>query len=50
LKALYREIGEWIADHQERAVYILMYSVCYVEEFMTQYMDHLLVTMYKALI
>ena len=27
-----------------------MYSVCYVEEFMTQYMDHLLVAMYKAIL
>ena len=50
LKALYREIGDWIADHQERASNLLMYSICYVEEFMTQYLDHLLVAMYKAIL
>jgi hypothetical protein len=50
LKALYNEIGDWIADHQERASHLLMYSICYVEEFMTQYLDHLLVAMYKAIL
>jgi len=35
LKALYRELGEWIQEHQSRASNLLMYSVCYVEEFMT---------------
>lgn len=50
LKALYREIGDWIADHQERASYLLLYSICYVEEFMTQYLDHLLIAMYKAIL
>lgn len=50
LKALYGEIGSWIEAHQLRAAHLLMYSVCYVEEFMTQYMDHLLVAMYKAIL
>jgi hypothetical protein len=50
LKALYAEIGAWIQDHQERAANLLMYSICYVEEFMTQYLDHLLVAMYKAIL
>ena len=27
-----------------------MYSICYVEEFMTQYLDHLLIAMYKAIV
>ena len=49
LKALYKELGEWIDDHQERASNLLMYSICYVEEFMTQYLDHLFIAMYKAL-
>lgn len=35
LKALYMEIGSWINEHQERASWLLMYSICYVEEFMT---------------
>jgi hypothetical protein len=50
LRALYNEIGTWIADHQERASHLLMFSICYVEEFMTQYLDHLLVAMYKAIL
>jgi hypothetical protein len=35
LKALYNEITAWIDDHVERATYLLMFSICYVEEFMT---------------
>ena len=49
LKALYKELADWIEISQERAVKLLMYSICYVEEFMTQYMDHLLVAIYKAI-
>lgn len=50
LRALYKEIGDWIQEHQERASHLLLYSICYVEDFMTQYMDHLLVAMYKAIL
>ena len=50
LKALYREIGDWIEENQARAAKLLKYSICYVEEFMTQYCDHLLVAMYKAIL
>ena len=50
LKALYREIGDWIQEHQERASNLLLFSICYVEDFMTQYMDHMLVAMYKAIL
>lgn len=50
LKALYGEIGSWIEEHQLRAANLLVYSVSYVEEYMTQYMDHLLVAMYKAIL
>lgn len=50
LKALYRELGDWIDENQTRAARLLKYSICYVEEFMTQYCDHLLVAMYKAIL
>jgi hypothetical protein len=50
LKALYKELADWIDVHQERAVKLLVYSICYVEEFMTQYMDHLLIAVYKAIL
>ena len=49
LKALYRELGEWIQEHQERASNLLLYNIVYVEEFMTQYLDHLFIAIYKAL-
>ena len=48
LKALYKEIGDWIEEHAERSSNLLMYSICYTEEFVTQYLDHLLVAMYRA--
>ena len=48
LKALYNEIQSWQTDHQMRAANLLWISICYVEEFMTQHMDHLLVALYKA--
>ena len=35
LRALYREIGDWIQEHQERASNLLLFSICYVEDFMT---------------
>lgn len=50
LKALYNELTSWIEDHVERAGNLLMFAICYVEEFMTQYLDHLLVSMYKAIL
>ena len=50
LKALYAEIGAWQEGHQERASNLLLFSICYVEEFMTQYLDHLLVAMYKSIL
>jgi hypothetical protein len=48
LKALYKEIGDWQEEHAERSSCLLLYSICYVEDFMTQYLDHLLLSMYKA--
>ena len=50
LKALYNEIGDWIEDHAERASNLLLYSLCYTEEFVTQYLDHMLVAMYRAIL
>ena len=50
LKALYREIADWIEEHAERASHLLYYSICYVEEFMTQYLDHMLIAIYKSIL
>ena len=35
LKALFKEIGDWIEEHAERSSNLLLYSICYTEEFMT---------------
>lgn len=48
LRAIYTEIGDWIEEHAERTSSLLLYSICYTEEFMTQYLDNLLIAMYKA--
>lgn len=48
LKAVYKEIGDWQEEHAERSSYLLLYSIAYVEEFTTQYLDHLMISMYKA--
>lgn len=48
MKAIQNEIGDWNEEHAERTTHLLVYSICYVEEFMTQYLDHLLISMYKA--
>lgn len=36
-------------EHRERASWLLLASILYTEEFMTQYLDHLLVALYKGL-
>ena len=48
LTGLYKEIGDWISDTRERASNLLLCSIIYSEDFMTQYLDHLFVAMYKA--
>jgi len=50
LRALFKEIGDWIEEHAERASNLLLYSICYGEEFMTQFLDHLLISMYKSVL
>jgi hypothetical protein len=50
LKALYNEIGDWIEEHAERASNLLLFSICYTEEFVTQYLDHMLIAMYRAIL
>lgn len=50
LKALYNEIGDWIEEHAERASNLLLFSICYGEDYITQFLDHLLIAMYKSVL
>lgn len=50
IKALFKEIGDWIQENKERASNLLLYSVVYVEDFMTQFLDNALVALYKSVL
>ena len=50
LHALYKEINDWIEENRERASQLLLCCVVYTEDFMTQFMDHLLVALYKTVL
>jgi len=50
LKALFKEIGDWIEEHAERASNLLLFSICYSEDYMTHFLDQLLMSMYKSIL
>lgn len=50
LHAIYKEINDWIEDNRERASQLLLCCIIYTEDFMTQFMDHLLVSLYKTVL
>lgn len=50
LHALYKEVTDWIQESRERASNLLLCSIIYTEDFMTQFLDHLLVALYKAVL
>ena len=50
IKAIYKEMSDWIEEHTERTSNLLLYSIIYCEDFMTQYMDEMLVAMYKVVL
>ncbi|CDW81095.1 UNKNOWN [Stylonychia lemnae] len=50
LHALYKEITDWIQENRERASNLLLCCIIYTEDFMTQFMDHLLLSLYKAVL
>lgn len=49
LHAIYKEITDWIQENRERSSHLLLCSIIYTEEFMTQYLDHVLVALYKGI-
>ena len=48
IKAIQHEVTDWIEENAERASHLLLFSIIYAEEFMTQFLDQLLVAMYKV--
>lgn len=50
IKAIFHELGDWIEENAERTSNLLLYSVIYSEDFMVQYMDEMLVGMYKVVL
>ena len=50
VQALYKEVSDWQDSSRARSSNLLLYSVIYSEEFMTQYLDNLFVAMYKAVL
>lgn len=50
ITGLYKEISDWLVASRERSSYLIMFSVIYAEEYMTQFMDNLLVAMYKTVL
>ena len=50
LKAIYRELSDWILENRQRAAHLLLSLVIYTEDYITQYLDHLLLSLYKAIL
>ncbi len=50
LTALYKEVTDWIEENRVRASYLLLCCIIYTEDFMTQYLDHTLVALYKTIL
>lgn len=50
IKAIFCELGDWKEENAERASNLLLYSVIYSEDFMVQFMDEMLVKMYKVVL
>ena len=48
INAISNELTDWIEENACRASHLLVYSIVYAEEFMTQFLDKLLVSMYKV--
>ena len=50
LKAVYKELSDWIVENRQRAAHLLLSLVIYTEDYITQYLDHLLLSLYKAIL
>lgn len=50
IKAIFHELGDWIEENAERTSNLLLFSIIYSEDFMVQFMDEMLVKMYKVVL
>jgi len=50
IQALYKEVSDWQIENRARASHLLLYSIIYTEEFMVQFLDNLLVALYKTVL
>ena len=50
IKAIFNELGDWIEENAERTSNLLLYSIIYSEDYMTQFMDEMLVAMYRTIL
>lgn len=48
LHALYKEISDWIVENRARASHLMLMSIIYAEEFIVQFLDNLLVSLYRV--
>jgi len=42
LKALYKEITDWVEESRERSAKLLLSCIVYTEDYITQYLDHMI--------
>ena len=50
LKAIYRELSDWILENRARAAHLLQSLIIYAEDYIMQNLDHLLLSIYKAIL
>lgn len=50
LQAIYKELSDWILENRARAAHLLQCLIIYTEDYVMQYLDHLLTSMYKAIL
>ena len=50
LHAIYKELNDWIEENRERASHLMLCCIVYTEDFVTQFLDHMLVAFYKAIL
>lgn len=50
IKAIFQELTDWLEENTERTSNLLLFSIIYSEDFMVQFMDEMLVNMYKSVL
>ena len=50
LTAIYKELSDWILENRARAAHLLLCLIVYTEDYVMQFLDHLLLSLYKAIL